>query len=378
MLLFYTDPNNIGMAGASFQWLEEFFLTDDQQHHLAWRVLHLYLRVFGNDNVGLRSMTTQFLKVVDVCRGNGWWKEMLDASILWSDYVQHTRQPDECQVQYFGKICEALQMNNRFREAAELYGQLASDYGSKLADKRQLVEAYMNQGGSYKRCANFDDAEVALLNGFRALFTSFNLNNAFTLSPAVNITFYGLLARHISECYQFRLDNPDNSEVAFANETLVLLLSMSQLAGCSIPALDRVPADKIVKSQFNAKGAARKALAAAFKTDTVDEFYQVLRSWKQPGASVEVTATNKFKQGRDYTTAKGIKHGSRDEIRAGVRTDSCLPKRKCYYPNCPEGYMAVEKLSQCSKCKIAQYCSRDCQAAHWKEHKLLCTAARQG
>ena len=29
-------------------------------------------------------------------------------------------------------------------------------------------------------------------------------------------------------------------------------------------------------------------------------------------------------------------------------------------------------LSSCSRCGLVKYCSRDCQRAHWKEHKPLC------
>lgn len=30
-------------------------------------------------------------------------------------------------------------------------------------------------------------------------------------------------------------------------------------------------------------------------------------------------------------------------------------------------------LSQCSQCRVAKYCGRDCQAEHWKkEHKKQC------
>jgi MYND finger len=31
-----------------------------------------------------------------------------------------------------------------------------------------------------------------------------------------------------------------------------------------------------------------------------------------------------------------------------------------------------EKIQVCSRCKTAQYCSRDCQKADWKEHKAVC------
>ena len=34
------------------------------------------------------------------------------------------------------------------------------------------------------------------------------------------------------------------------------------------------------------------------------------------------------------------------------------------------------RLSSCSKCKEAHYCSRECQVAHWKSHKSICVAIR--
>ena len=30
------------------------------------------------------------------------------------------------------------------------------------------------------------------------------------------------------------------------------------------------------------------------------------------------------------------------------------------------------KMARCSRCKVATYCSRECQTAQWKAHKVAC------
>jgi hypothetical protein len=261
----------------------------------------------------------------------------------------------------------------KFHEAAEIYGQQGSEFASKLTDKQNIVESCMNQGTAYKNNSEFDNAEVTLLHGLRELF-ALNASSAFSAS-GIGGNCFGLLTRHLTEVYQFRL-GLDGDEAVSAKETMIMLFSMSQLAGSPVPAADLFPAERMVKSQYHAKSAARKAIAAAFKTKTAEEFTQMLRHWKQAGAPLDVAITNKQKQGVDYSTARGLKSAAKNDMRSNARQQSTVPERKCYYPDCPLGHIALDKLSQCAKCKIAQYCSRDCQVAHWKDHKPMCLAAR--
>jgi hypothetical protein len=45
-----------------------------------------------------------------------------------------------------------------------------------------------------------------------------------------------------------------------------------------------------------------------------------------------------------------------------------VPKKKrCTKPDC-----ASEGSQLCGKCLKAKYCSRECQVADWKAHKLVC------
>ena len=42
----------------------------------------------------------------------------------------------------------------------------------------------------------------------------------------------------------------------------------------------------------------------------------------------------------------------------------------CEY--CHTGARGVEPLKQCGDCMVAAYCSKECQAIHWKKHKRVC------
>ncbi len=48
---------------------------------------------------------------------------------------------------------------------------------------------------------------------------------------------------------------------------------------------------------------------------------------------------------------------------------------KCSNPDCPEASSGA--LSECAACHDARYCSRDCQKAHWPNHKARCKEVRK-
>lgn len=43
---------------------------------------------------------------------------------------------------------------------------------------------------------------------------------------------------------------------------------------------------------------------------------------------------------------------------------------KCCNPGCTAPFCLDAKLLTCSRCQVYKYCGRDCQKAHWSEHKV--------
>lgn len=46
-------------------------------------------------------------------------------------------------------------------------------------------------------------------------------------------------------------------------------------------------------------------------------------------------------------------------------------------PSCLTCKKTVEKILSCSRCALANYCSKDCQVKNWPLHKLVCTTPKQ-
>ncbi len=48
------------------------------------------------------------------------------------------------------------------------------------------------------------------------------------------------------------------------------------------------------------------------------------------------------------------------------------PENTCLYCKKPQSELS-KPLKRCAKCQKGHYCSRECQVAHWKTHKVSCT-----
>ncbi|GFH53160.1 hypothetical protein CTEN210_09636 [Chaetoceros tenuissimus] len=72
-----------------------------------------------------------------------------------------------------------------------------------------------------------------------------------------------------------------------------------------------------------------------------------------------------------YCSDKELADDDKDNIIKMYTVSSCA---RCANPDCSNVECNVKEYAKCSRCEKVAYCSRDCQAKHWKKHKLRCRA----
>lgn len=70
-----------------------------------------------------------------------------------------------------------------------------------------------------------------------------------------------------------------------------------------------------------------------------------------------------------YCSDKELVDDDKDNIIKMYTVSSCA---RCANPDCSNIECNVKEYPKCSRCEKVAYCSRDCQAKHWKKHKLRC------
>jgi hypothetical protein len=75
-----------------------------------------------------------------------------------------------------------------------------------------------------------------------------------------------------------------------------------------------------------------------------------------------------WQQHRLMCSVDDIVDSTIDALKATVRHSAAKKRRHC--EQCDK--TALERMQKCSVCRAVLYCDRECQVAHWEQHKLVC------
>ena len=82
-------------------------------------------------------------------------------------------------------------------------------------------------------------------------------------------------------------------------------------------------------------------------------------------------------------TANGIKPIKKDEASSPLPKKSVKKQKTCALPSCPRHKQPIkneednadlkgQRMKKCARCRAVVYCGKECQVAHWSEHKKVC------
>jgi hypothetical protein len=220
------------------------------------------------------------------------------------------------------------------------------------------------QATAYSSVFDYVNAEGAFLRGLRVLFSDEEaqaFDNEFCDSFVL-----GLLINYIYMA-GIKTGNP----ISYVG-VIYITAGLLQASGISlqgrIPPVDYRIQD--LKTEYRTQERARLTLSEAFQSDSLEAFYAALMSYSNKPDVCGLVF------GEPPKTSQKIKdgpNGPKEITRKHSTTfHSIGAMGMCAFPDCPVKFVPARDLNRCSKCKIAQYCSRACQVAHWKVHKPTC------
>ncbi|GKY90815.1 hypothetical protein MPSEU_000054300 [Mayamaea pseudoterrestris] len=362
-----------------YNWLDrrlsENQLTLGQARALLERIFHLLFRLVAFD-LGNYNAAAIARGMVMSYKDENRWKEAVDLEMITGDLMSVSPRKDALFFELY-KISTCLDACARYREAGALYGQAIECYrnvpdnyatfppmeiDSRLQERLWLeVIMHYQKGRAYSSCCEWELAETSLLASLRKLFKNLHGYQAFD-EPLFQKTYEEL----ISLLYAW-VDSLGGDGVASPINEVANLLRAAVLSARLKPDQPEPPifiADRYRRDPR----AAKKALKKAFSAKSVSSFRSHVSSWKKIGAVANVPLDPELM----LQMYRGHERANEDARNAYLRAALVVPPiYSCCFPDCCKAD-ENSKMFNCSRCKSIDYCSKECQVAHWKAHKKDC------
>ena len=330
-------------------------------HALDKRVVHHFLRLTSVD-IGFQIRMLLAASTSATYQSLKWWKEALDIAIVKADMFVVTR--GLFLDFYLSSLAHALMACKKLPLAAEIFRQV-SETTTAFSDRTTYIG---HQGNVLRLNGSFDEAEHCLFEIFRLGLTEYRGNLS-------HETVYETLVRNICTIY-FQRTSADfilGEPWSLQSKVSYLLYAILEVAYLT----KRI--DKFVNplaKKFRKAQAAKKGLFAAFQSAAAQETSQASTEAFRTGIYSLLHNGYRFEE-IDFDTAiyldfwDNAKTWKSDEQKAQIEQGEQAATIRCGNNECRCSSLQ-KPMERCAKCHDIHYCSRECQVAHWPDHKTRC------
>jgi tetratricopeptide (TPR) repeat protein len=343
-------------------------LTNDQKKDLSIVMLQRFLR----EKAALLTDCDRFLKqlvtnLAGECNALGMYKDACDLHLTYTDVCLNQGLYDSAVAAVH--FCEALESAKRYKDAADIYVEISDANVFQRHPACDETRSRGYAGLAYKRAMDYIGAEREYVGSLRVAGPNWNLDpNLDSYSNLANMMIFYEIA-HLAVLTGLRVDEA-HKKMQKACFLLVGLLSIAgfdgQLRGCTLFEEKRMYQD-FLKPQYKSRKKAMRAVVAATMAPSIDDYHKLLFSYQSDNFNLmqvmDPTANLEEMQNDflEYENAKS-KCSSRDhtQLKNWAELGLCTSCKK-----------TSQEMKECP-CHTVKYCSKACQASHWKIHQKIC------
>lgn len=359
-------------------------LTSQQKAHLSIMILQRFLRERGALLADFDEQALYMLKeiitqgIIGPCEKDKLYSDAADARLIFSDIAINHGLHIHIQVPAVGGFCEALESAKRYKEAAEIYVEIAEAKHFPRSRMCTEEQALGFAALAFKRNLDFENAELYYVASLRAAgpngdwyntdgITNGNLQNM--------MIFYEIVHRAVMSGLK---KDQAHKKMQKANLHLLGLLSFAGL-DCPGSSMYRNPVERrgaqsCIKNEYKTRAAAFRAVVHAVMAPTMKEYHNRLFSCSD-GAIRIVDADRRnphfdrsILQREQAALLKDQKERSKYYARKQQEKQSTAVEFKI----CSGCNKSTRTIAGQCPCHTVLYCSKECQVQHWPIHKRHC------
>ena len=348
-------------------------LTIAQREELSIVMIQRLLREIGAwVKTYLPTLMDLAENIAKKCEQEGMYKDAVDIRLSIADIMINREHEDD--IIAINQVAEALEVAKKYKEAAEMYLELAE--AKKFRRHKRLSEEklYGFAGLAFKRSRDYVNAEIAYLASLRIAGLNWHWKNPRHVGPTMNLGNMAVFYESAIEAISFGLCKGEYYKKMF-HSCFILLALLSESGFDEFTGIEDI--QKILKNKYRSPNKAHQASLVAFMAPSIDEYRRILLSYGNPNTPIPVAFPVEQKSLSEHQ-ADVLRDDKSNSKKSARKQEKAIEKPIMLDLGkiCDGCGQRAKDIKFCP-CLTVKYCSLECQKRHWTTHKELCPTRKK-